>query len=391
MKQNFLHTLSFILISALVTTTYGFHDLPHMLILGIAKQVLIEKDPEIIQIAEKYFDQFEEPHQKGQVQFEEHSIWSDDIKFLYKSGVKYWDTWHYIDQIYNPTNYPININNQKESNSNAQAAFNQIKETFKNKNLIGKITVMKHIFLKHLVHLVGDIHQPLHTVSFFSQKFQNGDLGGNKQMVQLSDSKKNNLHFYFDSGAFFYTFDDRIHRPFNESFTDYFGNEVERLIKLYPREELKINDEDVQFDQWVAESYKISTEQIYTQIDLTGSQKVNKITDENHLKNQELCQKQITKAGYRLANILEDFLKDEKGIYTFDKEIYQHKTKDKNKVDKTGKTLIAFIIALVLLGICLFGCHKNSQNQQKMKQNGNSSSHNESGRHQELQNQSDNF
>ncbi|EAR94988.2 p1/s1 nuclease (macronuclear) [Tetrahymena thermophila SB210] len=389
MKQNFYHNLNLVLTLALLTTTYGFHDLPHMLILGIAKETLIEKDPEIIQIAEKYFDQFEEPHQKGQVQFEEHSIWSDDIKYWYKSSVKYWDTWHYIDQIYNPSNYPIDVNKQKDSNSNAQVAFNQIKETLKNKNLNGKITVMKHIFLKHLVHLVGDIHQPLHTVSFYSYQFQNGDLGGNKQMVQLSDNRKNNLHFYFDSGAFYYTFEDRIHRPFNESFIDYFEEEIARLIKLYPREELKINDEDIQFDQWVKESYMISIEQIYSQIDLTGNQKINKITDENHRKNQELCQKQIVKAGYRLANILVDFLKDEKGIYTFDKENQQLITKNKNKNNHKDGTIFAFIIALVFLIICLFGCYKNSQSHLKLKQNGNSSSHNH--RHHELQNQSENL
>jgi hypothetical protein len=35
-----------------------------------------------------------------------------------------------------------------------------------------------------LLHLVGDIHQPLHCVAFFSKEYPNGDLGGNLRWVK---------------------------------------------------------------------------------------------------------------------------------------------------------------------------------------------------------------
>ncbi len=32
---------------------------------------------------------------------------------------------------------------------------------------------------RYLLHLVGDIHQPLHSTNFFNETYKNGDLGGN--------------------------------------------------------------------------------------------------------------------------------------------------------------------------------------------------------------------
>ena len=36
------------------------------------------------------------------------------------------------------------------------------------------------LFARYLVHLAGDIHQPLHSVALFNTTYPNGDLGGNR-------------------------------------------------------------------------------------------------------------------------------------------------------------------------------------------------------------------
>jgi hypothetical protein len=50
-----------------------------------------------------------------------------------------------------------------------------------------------------LFHLIGDIHQPLHNVAYFSSKpaFAKGDLGGNKFGVRVN-GRKWKLHTYWD-------------------------------------------------------------------------------------------------------------------------------------------------------------------------------------------------
>jgi hypothetical protein len=48
-----------------------------------------------------------------------------------------------------------------------------------------------------VLHLVGDIHQPLHCASMYSAKFPKGDRGGNSQLVKVG-SKTQPLHPYWD-------------------------------------------------------------------------------------------------------------------------------------------------------------------------------------------------
>jgi hypothetical protein len=49
-----------------------------------------------------------------------------------------------------------------------------------------------------LLHIVGDIHQPLHAGIFFSKAFEKGDQGGNKYMVKV-DGKEEKIHAFFDN------------------------------------------------------------------------------------------------------------------------------------------------------------------------------------------------
>jgi len=59
----------------------------------------------------------------------------------------------------------------------------------------------KSMMLRYLIHVVGDIHQPLHSVEFFDEvNFPKGDLGGNLFLIEYSKNISN-LHKFFDSGA----------------------------------------------------------------------------------------------------------------------------------------------------------------------------------------------
>ena len=59
----------------------------------------------------------------------------------------------------------------------------------------------KAIRLCWLEHLIGDLHQPLHASALFSDRFPQGDRGGNSQIVQPKNGKPVNLHFYWDSAV----------------------------------------------------------------------------------------------------------------------------------------------------------------------------------------------
>lgn len=52
--------------------------------------------------------------------------------------------------------------------------------------------------LRLLIHYIGDIHQPLHTVDHYDQAHPNGDEGGNSVSIQGLDGIRN-LHMLWDS------------------------------------------------------------------------------------------------------------------------------------------------------------------------------------------------
>jgi hypothetical protein len=62
---------------------------------------------------------------------------------------------------------------------------------------------VKAVYLCWLLHLVGDIHQPLHCATLISEQFPRGDLGGNLFLVSLKEGGPAvNLHFYWDALLF---------------------------------------------------------------------------------------------------------------------------------------------------------------------------------------------
>lgn len=57
----------------------------------------------------------------------------------------------------------------------------------------------KSFMLSFFIHVLGDIHQPLHSCSLFSDEFPNGDQGGNLFNITYKNMKE--LHAFYDSGA----------------------------------------------------------------------------------------------------------------------------------------------------------------------------------------------
>lgn len=57
----------------------------------------------------------------------------------------------------------------------------------------------KPLYLCWLIHLVGDIHQPLHCASLWNEAFPEGDRGGNLSLVRVDGGMPGRLHFIWDA------------------------------------------------------------------------------------------------------------------------------------------------------------------------------------------------
>lgn len=85
--------------------------------------------------------------------------------------------------------------------------------------------------LRFLVHLVGDIHQPLHAAAYFSDQFPTGDAGGNLWPVAGVDYTTE-LHAVWDSGAGLWV--DDLVRPLNSSGQAWIDSMTQSIIAQYP-------------------------------------------------------------------------------------------------------------------------------------------------------------
>jgi hypothetical protein len=130
--------------------------------------------------------------------------------------------------------------------------------------------------LKILFHVVGDLHQPMHTAIYYSSYFKHGDSGGNLYRLPKKTGYSN-LHQLWDDGAG--------------------GMSALKPSQFYA---YQCDKNDTFVLKWIEESHQIATQSAYFPPRSREKMKI--------YKNQvcEITKKQIPKAACRLAAILED-------------------------------------------------------------------------------------
>ena len=119
--------------------------------------------------------------------------------------------------------------------------------------------------LRMLLHIVGDIHQPLHTSTFISQQFPKGDLGGNFYKVKYKGEEQN-WHHLWDTQ---FGYAPNCKRPVQPDCLTHIEYYADLYTKNYPRSSMSdlLNDKDR--TQWTIDSYLLSID-AYTH--MIGSQ-----------------------------------------------------------------------------------------------------------------------
>jgi nuclease S1 len=114
------------------------------------------------------------------------SNWADFIKS--DTGYKNIEPWHYIDFSNDMDYKELQKYLQKDTAADAYTAIKFLMKELKKKNLPD---VKKLTYLRLLIHIAGDIHQPLHVSKI-------GDMGGNDIKVTWF-GQPTNLHRIWDS------------------------------------------------------------------------------------------------------------------------------------------------------------------------------------------------
>jgi hypothetical protein len=117
------------------------------------------------------------------------SVWLDKIRHQHMDQ---YNNMHYIDTYFSEDKTAL----PKSSEVNAVTAIIDSVQILKSNAREFK----KGIALRILLHVVGDIHQPMHATSRVSQRHPDGDRGGQYMMLVKSPVAKN-LHAYWDNGG----------------------------------------------------------------------------------------------------------------------------------------------------------------------------------------------
>jgi len=142
-----------------------------------------------------------------------------------------------------------------------------------------------------LEHLVGDIHQPLHSTSRFTKNHPNGDAGGN-DVAFCQNPCRDELHAYWDG-----LLDDR---PSIQQVTA-IGDTL--LARGRPAAAAE-TDPNI----WVQESFQLAGSAVYVSpiSDDNDPAKSISLRPDSHyeLNAKNMAQAQVLLAGYRLASLL---------------------------------------------------------------------------------------
>ncbi len=183
--------------------------------------------------------------------------------------------WHYIDIPFSPDGTAL----EPAPSPNALI---ELRRILKEANLSA-------YDLPWLVHLTGDVHQPLHCASRFTKSQPKGDQGGN--LVYVTPGR--NLHALWDDLAGSETTDAYVNRYAAEITTEFVkGNGPQPRLSRDPK-------------KWVDEGFDLAKREVYTFGPETGSREHPLPLPNGYEENaRRIARVQLAKAGFRLAAAL---------------------------------------------------------------------------------------
>jgi len=155
--------------------------------------------------------------------------------------------------------------------------------------------------VRFLIHFAGDVHQPLHAATYFSDQFPQGDRGGNSWPVARGPPAPypiTELHALWDEGAGLWT--ANLRRPLNATGRAWLQALGDRVRAAYPPASLAPQIAERDPMAWANESYALADGFVYT-----APQAPTRLPPAYLAKAEEVCLERIAIAGYRLATALE--------------------------------------------------------------------------------------
>lgn len=238
------------------------------------------------------------------------SLWPDEIKAAaHPSHAQNHPTWHYIDRWFlDPKDTKSPTDEQGEFIIFAE---NKVEDEAKSTS----DQAVRARDLCWMFHLIGDIHQPLHSTARVSAQFPNGDKGGNDEWVSGTEGAMN-LHTYWDG---LWNREALKDSSASKSWSSLRAEDMDiskiapiadRVMAAHKRKSFRQLKKSA-MDDMVAESYRHARLMVYLKGDLkAGSSRAEAVAfpDGYEVESKKFGEKQLALAGYRLADRLKSVL-----------------------------------------------------------------------------------
>jgi hypothetical protein len=205
-------SLGLVVLGFMNTTAVGWWDMGHMQITAIAYRQLDpavrDKVEQLIKLNPDYPDWIAgvPDDRRAEIAFVRAGAWADDIvrnpayhrdkvsdataaqNIGYSDRIPH-DYWHYIDIPFSTDGTPV----KGPPSPNALTQIRALSATLAS----NADPALRSYDLVWLLHLVGDVHQPLHATARFSGPLED-DAGGNDETVRTVSGEELKLHLYWD-------------------------------------------------------------------------------------------------------------------------------------------------------------------------------------------------
>lgn len=223
------------------------------------------------------------------------STWADETKNETKTG-----EWHYIDLALQDHKSDIPLRCKDDNCAPARIALFEVELA----NPQGDYKWNQLDALRYLVHFVGDIHQPLHTIS-------DADLGGNCELLSAPIDKAKNLHALWDGGIIGAMDED------DRALAAHLEQEIRGYDSARQAAILEGNQDD-----WVWESHELAMKDVYDLLHIPVEPVLfpascaeapaaltefrPEISDAYVTSMEPVVREQLIKGGLRLAKMLNE-------------------------------------------------------------------------------------
>ena len=225
------------------------------------------------------------------------ATWADivrDKKFKVRFEKYHHSNWHYSDTFWTMENGKVKILPSPEGeNGLALQKLIEFDKALRDANISDE---EKAIALAWVLHLSGDIHQPLHTSARVTDLEPKGDQGGNLFLLTPKDAKPSeNLHWFWDSIL------GRVVARNDMSDAQYITLIGDMIMSKYPSAEMQSRLAVGNFEEWQKGSFALATTEVFTP-DLIRYE----MPSAKYRRNAfAVSEQQMALAGYRFGAMLD--------------------------------------------------------------------------------------